>query len=106
MEEKKRRRKKFIPEEMEEKNRGKKICTYSPPASNKLISSSLTLQRIVDSMVLPGVIEQQHVEEEVQVRPQLVGVGVSDLPQELGEDGGGEERVLPAAELEQLHGVL
>lgn len=87
-------------------------------------------------MRLPGVLNQQNLEQQVQVGPQLVGVGVrhlhtcnlqasfqrildvpqvwkqaghtvdSYLPEQLAEHGGGELGVLPAAEAEQLHRLL
>ena len=42
---------------------------------------------LLDTYFLPRVLHQQDVQQEVEVRPQLVGVHNAHLPQELVEDG-------------------
>ena len=42
---------------------------------------------LLDTYFLPRVLHQQDVQQEVKVRPQLVGVHDTNLPQELVEDG-------------------
>ncbi|CAN7976309.1 unnamed protein product, partial [Ixodes persulcatus] len=66
----------------------------------------LTLEGVVNAVVLPGVLEQQHVQQEVHEGAQLVRVGVGDLPQELAEHCRRELGVLPRAEAQQLGRVL
>jgi hypothetical protein len=46
------------------------------------------------------------VQQQVDVGPQLVRVGDSDLPEQLVEDGVRKVGVLPAQELQQLLGVV
>ncbi|CAN7997795.1 unnamed protein product, partial [Ixodes pacificus] len=66
----------------------------------------LTLEGVVNAVVLPGVLEQQHVQQEVHEGAQLVRVGVGDLPEELAEHCRRELGVLPRAEAQQLGRVL
>ena len=59
-----------------------------------------TFESVVYAVVLPGVLQEQHLEQQVEVRPQLVRVGVSDLPQQLAEHRRWEVWVLPATVLQ------
>lgn len=62
-----------------------------------------TFQCIVNTMRLPWILNEQHAQEQVHVVPQLMAVRIGNLPQQLAEHCAWEVRVLPAAELQQLH---
>jgi hypothetical protein len=64
------------------------------------------LQRLLDPQGLPRVLHEEDVQQQVDVGPQLVRVGDSDLPEQLVEDGVRKVGVLPAQELQQLLGVV
>lgn len=82
---------------------------------------------------LPRVLDQKNLKQQVQVRPQLISVRIrhlaetqrsqrvsvseqhktlrsatedTDLPEKFTENGGGELRILPAAEAQQFHRLL
>ena len=38
-------------------------------------------------MILPGVLHTEHVQEEIKIGPELIGVCKSNLPEQLIEDG-------------------
>ena len=48
------------------------------------------LESLLNPVVLPGVFHTQHVQQQVQVRPQLVRVGEGDLGGGRGRDQGWE----------------
>ena len=65
-----------------------------------------TLERLHDPDGLPGVLDAEHVEQQVEEGSELVGVGECNLPEQLVEDSVTELRILPATELQQPPRVL
>ena len=57
-------------------------------------------------MTLPAVLQHEHLQQQVEVRSQLVRVAVCHLPQEFAEDGRREDGVLPTAELKDTKRIV
>lgn len=76
------------------------------PSSSLLNGGKLTHQSIVDSMVLPRVLDQQNVKQQICVVTHVVPVSEAAVPEELREKRLRELRILPTAVLQQLQSIL
>ena len=57
-------------------------------------------------MILPRVLHTEHMQEEIKIGSEFIGVGKGDLPEQLIEDGVRKLWVFPATELQQSSCVL
>ena len=64
------------------------------------------LERVEDALRLPAVLDEQQLQQQLQVGPQLVVVAVGDLPEQLRQRHAREGRVLPGAVAQQLTRLL
>lgn len=55
---------------------------------------------------LPGVLHEQHLQEQIGVVLELVRIRKANLPQQLSQDHPRELWILPGAVLQKLHGLL
>ena len=74
----------------------------SPPLWSEIFCW-LTFESVVDTVVLPWIFEQKHLEQEVKVGPKFIGTRVGHLPEQLTQYGWREVRILPSCSTAKKH---
>ena len=65
-----------------------------------------TIEGIVYAMMLPRVLNEENVQQQISVMTHVVAVGKAALPQQFGENGPRKVGIFPAAILQQLDALL